>query len=91
MTYNCKLCNFNTIHTGNYERHLMTKKHLVLINQPKLYNCELCNFKNNKNNKFDYTCHLLTKKHLKNVEKFLTSSISYINTNIEYLNLYFKG
>ena len=68
MTYNCVYCNFNTNHNGKYERHLTTKKHLVLINQPNFYNCELCKFKNSKNNKFDYTCHLLTKKHMKNVE-----------------------
>ena len=66
MMYTCEYCKFNTNHNGKFERHLTTKKHILLMNQPNCYTCELCNFKNSKNNKFDYTCHLLTKKHIKN-------------------------
>jgi hypothetical protein len=60
--YNCISCNYNTNHKSNYNKHLLSKKHIE--NNQKVTNkyiCDLCNYETNK--KFNYDTHLISKKH----------------------------
>ena len=63
--YECKLCNYNTRKTLEYNKHLSTQKH---INRQKLqtiqtnYECKDCDYNTCK--KTDFNKHLITQKHI---------------------------
>jgi hypothetical protein len=67
----CKICNLKTNQKCDYDKHLLTKKHINNIinkkNNSESTFCEYCNFKAKQ--KSDYTKHLLTKKHIYNISK----------------------
>jgi len=63
--YNCNLCNFGCSKNSNFEKHLLTNKHIKISgvkNNIEKYNCNLCNFGCSKNSNFQK--HLLTNKHI---------------------------
>ena len=65
--YNCSLCNFNTSDKKDYNRHLLTRKHITNIKmrgKPDVkYTCEKCKYVTCDKSK--YNRHLLSKKHNK--------------------------
>jgi hypothetical protein len=73
--FKCKFCNYETKKKANWDRHLQTQKHILIVNN-KRHSCEACNF--HTNNKVDYTRHLQTTKH-KNKVNMDTNSDA--NTN----------
>ena len=69
LKYSCEICDYNTSHKNDFEKHLHTKKHFeqkVGISIPKnpkksqLYFCESCDF--STCNKTDYARHCETLK-----------------------------
>ena len=71
--YECKICDFASSKKYQYDRHILTQKHIYMSNNEKKPKkktenivCELCDFITF--NKKDYNRHILTKKHLKNIE-----------------------
>jgi hypothetical protein len=65
----CKKCNLKCISQNVYNQHLLTKKHMKVIqpeNFTKRYKCECCNIQTD--NKKDYNKHIITKKHMDNVK-----------------------
>lgn len=63
--YNCNLCNFGCSKNSNFEKHLLTNKHIKISggkNSIEKYNCKLCNFGCNKYSNWEK--HLLTNKHI---------------------------
>ena len=78
----CKICNYKTRRKGNYEKHLISKKHLSRVE--KLMNgealaskelfCEVCNYKTTK--KGDLQKHFKTQKHKKNMKQLESQSVS---------------
>jgi len=36
MEYNCECCKYSTSKRFNYEKHLLSKKHLLIIEKPKV-------------------------------------------------------
>lgn len=79
--FKCKFCNYETKKKANWDRHLQTQKHILIVNN-KRHSCEACNF--HTNNKVDYTRHLQTTKH-KNKVNMDTNSDA--NANSEYSHL----
>ena len=69
MKYICTTCNYNSDNKSNYEKHLLTAKHISLINNTKKvtvkYICEICNY--TSSNKRSYNIHLTTTKHKKRI------------------------
>jgi rubredoxin len=69
--FNCDICNFITNRKQNYDKHLLTKKHLLnshdFIKPNKQFNCNVCNLIFNKN--IDLVRHCESKKHLINSGK----------------------
>lgn len=59
--YYCNNCMYNTTRLYDYNRHLMSNKHVTVINEKKHFVCNKCKFATN--NRFDYTIHLDTHKH----------------------------
>jgi hypothetical protein len=73
LLYTCTLCDFNTSHKPDYDRHLLTQKHLRILNpenikekKKKGYHCELCKYETHR--KADYDKHIITQKHIDKVE-----------------------
>jgi hypothetical protein len=76
--YNCESCDYTTGIIQNYNKHLLTPKHKININNDTLaisgnkkvstkystHNCSYCNY--NTNNKSHYNKHLLSEKHKNN-------------------------
>ena len=74
----CKFCYYNTSKNSDFNKHLVTRKHLIATNNENLaslgnvnvskisppYNCNYCNY--NTNIKSSYDKHLLTEKHKTN-------------------------
>jgi ribosomal protein L37AE/L43A len=64
--YCCEDCNYNTVKKRNYEKHLLTGKHVSLTDVntkvAQKYCCENCNYNTVK--KRNYEKHLLTGKHV---------------------------
>ena len=68
ILYNCLLCNYSSSRKNNYNRHLLSSRHLD--NMKKKHNkfiCSMCNFECNK--KSSYNIHLITKKHIQNMKE----------------------
>ena len=66
--YYCEKCNFNTVRKSNYDRHILTSKHLKEMygtkNEQKTsnsYSCKKCNY--NTVRKSNYDSHILTSNH----------------------------
>jgi len=66
--FTCEICNFATTRKQNYDKHMLTKKHLLNAHncskQNKQFNCDACNLTFNKN--IDLVRHYESKKHLIN-------------------------
>ena len=65
--YKCDICNYVCYNKYNYNRHLLTKKHIdenvKYMNEIKnKYICSICNFQTVK--KHNYNVHLQSKKHI---------------------------
>ena len=62
----CEICNFTTTRKQNYDKHLLTKKHLLNLHNcskpNKQFHCDACNLTFNKN--IDLVRHCESKKHL---------------------------
>ena len=86
--FTCNFCYFITSSKKDYDKHLLTLKHLKRVNgsnlellevlkipkNPICYTCDYCYYFTN--NKKDHDKHLLTLKHIKNIK-----NIKNINTN----------
>jgi hypothetical protein len=75
--YRCELCDYICYHRSNYNRHILTKKHLNEMTYVKdtnvknedvySYVCNICKFECNK--KSNYSIHLQSKKHIQNIKE----------------------
>ena len=74
--FNCEICSFITNRKQNYDKHLLTKKHLLNIHNNiklhKQFHCNYCNLTFNKN--IDLVRHCESKKHLINSGKITKQS-----------------
>ena len=74
IEYNCESCLYKCSNKRDFNKHLLTKKHLKNVENginPKInshikYTCELCDYR--CSNERDFNKHLLTKKHATNTE-----------------------
>ncbi len=74
IKYNCESCLYNCSNKKDFNKHLITKKHLknvehgtnLHINTHDKYTCNLCDYK--CSNRRDYNKHLSTKKHATNTK-----------------------
>jgi hypothetical protein len=73
--YSCIICNYNTYRKDNYNRHLLSIKHLNKTNtktktktktKENVHICHLCNYSCIQ--KSNYKIHLNSKKHIKNTK-----------------------
>jgi hypothetical protein len=81
--YHCELCDYTCHHKCNYDRHLLTKKHLnettkmkddnLITEHTYRYTCGICKFECNK--KSNYNIHLQSKKHFQNMKEHETNTI----------------
>ena len=62
--YNCIVCNYSTQNNSNYNKHLLTNKHLDKIKN--IFKCDNCDYITT--NLVNYNRHLQTKKHLKHLK-----------------------
>jgi len=66
MKYTCDCCYYNTERKCNFDKHLLSAKHILAMNNAKKvatnYTCNFCDFSTSK--KSNYTNHLLTAKHI---------------------------
>jgi hypothetical protein len=69
IVFSCEKCAYNTVLKKNYEKHCLTRKHiLAMFSNAKVaksnseFCCEKCKYKTR--NKYDYDKHCLTRKHL---------------------------
>ena len=73
----CNICTYNTSRKSQYERHILTAKHLNTANMPNVVHmkfvCDICDY--NTSRKSQYTRHILTTKHL-NAAKYLHSMVT---------------
>ena len=97
--YKCDICNYVCYNKYNYNRHLLTKKHIdeniKYMNEIKnKYICSICNFQTVK--KHNYNVHLQSKKHITmyndknnitnaNVELFKNEVISTLMSQLNYV------
>lgn len=73
--FSCEICNYRTKRRSNYDKHLISTKHLSMTT--KLMNgevlvskelcCEACNYRTNKRGNFQK--HFKTQKHQRNMKK----------------------
>jgi hypothetical protein len=65
MKYSCTFCDYYSDNKSNYEKHLLTAKHICLMNNTKkvaiVFNCDSCDYTTSR--KPDYKKHLTTAKH----------------------------
>ena len=65
--YNCVLCNYTSFRKNNYNRHLLTPKHLDnMTKKQKTHICSICNFECSKISGLNL--HFKTKKHIQNMK-----------------------
>jgi len=68
VAYYCEKCNYKCYHKSNYNRHLLTTRHILLqsceINT--IYDCSMCQFKCSK--KSNFNIHLTSNKHIQNAK-----------------------
>jgi hypothetical protein len=66
VIYKCEKCKYFCSKKSNYNRHLMSKRHISLNQEQNqeitMYDCSMCNFKCKKNS--NYNIHLSSKKHI---------------------------
>ena len=75
-SYICKICDFSTRNKFNYDKHMLTTKHIALSSSIKRkYNCYMCDF--HTNNKYNYDKHIISVKH-----KINDSDNENVNDNI---------
>jgi hypothetical protein len=61
MSFSCEMCNYNTPHKANYERHLQSAKHLETKEDITCFSCDLCKYSTKE--KSNYDRHLKSLKH----------------------------
>ena len=66
QTYNCEKCKYTCYRKSNYNRHLLTTRHISLQSCNTIYECSMCHFKCSK--KSNYKIHLTSNKHNQNVK-----------------------
>jgi len=59
--YKCIVCNYSTMNNSNFNKHILTNKHIEKINS--CFRCDRCKYMTDI--KVNYSKHLETKKHLK--------------------------
>ena len=78
--FHCDYCYYSTSKTHDYNKHLLTLKHKMTVQNASLaingnlnnashvaaYNCDICNFYSK--NKTNYDKHLLTEKHINKIK-----------------------
>ena len=64
MSFTCEKCDFKTELKQNYERHLLSKKHLQDEEITNEFSCNLCDY--NTTVKQNYENHLKSNKHFRN-------------------------
>lgn len=81
MLFICTDCDYKTNKKSEYERHLLTKKHIKNTKEAK-YICEDCNYRCNNKKQFDK--HYRNKKHLNWVHNMNKNQVDfgYNSTNI---------
>ena len=73
LNYDCINCDYSTCNIKDYNRHILTRKHIMLQNvakkvaknpkeNPLKYDCVICDY--SSCNKKDYNRHILTRKHI---------------------------
>ena len=63
MEYSCKSCKYTTNKKSSFEKHMLTKKHLINFeNNKDKFICKECKYETLKKNNYDR--HLSTKKHI---------------------------
>ena len=90
IEYNCESCLYKCSNKRDFNKHLLTKKHLKNVEigiNPKInshikYTCELCDYR--CSNERDFNKHLLTKKLLKIPKLVLIRVKSYLK-KIRYI------
>ena len=61
MEYSCKSCKYTTNKKSSFEKHMLTKKHLINFeNNKDKFICKECKYETLKKNNYDR--HLSTKK-----------------------------
>ena len=91
MKYVCTFCDYYSDNKSNYEKHILTAKHICLLNNTKkvaiVFNCDLCDYTTSR--KPDYKKHLTTAKHksCKSCKKITSKvAISELDHNAKDLN-----
>jgi len=64
--YTCERCKYTCYRKSNYNRHLLTTRHISLQNYNTIYDCSMCEFKCSK--KSNYNIHLTSNKHIQNAK-----------------------
>ena len=64
--YNCEKCKYTCYRKSNYNRHLLTTRHISLQSCNTIYDCSMCEFKCSK--KSNYNIHLTSNKHIQNAK-----------------------
>jgi hypothetical protein len=66
VAFYCERCNYTCYYKSNYNRHIMTSKHILLqsCDVKKIYDCSICGFESSK--KSNYMIHLKSNKHIQN-------------------------
>ena len=78
--YKCILCDYTSFRKNNYDRHILSSKHLRKTQQKeKKHKCSMCNFE--CNNSYNYNIHLSSKKHIQNMKNQEITSLD-ISPNI---------
>ena len=75
VLYNCLSCSYISSRKNNYNRHLLSSRHLDNITKKhNKFICSMCNFECSK--KSSYNIHLITKKHIQNMKEQDTEQIN---------------
>ena len=85
--YTCFICDYYTSRKSSYDKHLLTSKHLQLIESSQkvanCFSCLICDYTTRKKNNYDK--HLTTSKHIKLIESSQKTHQKVANS-IECLN-----
>jgi hypothetical protein len=75
----CEKCSYYTTNKSNFNKHLLTKKHINRVSQIE-YKCGYCSYVGKR--KGDYDKHMLSRKHLCDNTQFVSSSNISTHTNV---------